>query len=319
MHRRQFMGLLASASLAGAVIPGCARETPLRVGMIHWIGYEPLFLAKEFGWLGDSVALTRTASGSETITGLLNGSLDAGGMTLDEALRVSSQGVPLTVIAVMNVSAGADAVMVRPEITGLRDLKGRRVAVELQAVSAVMLLKVLEEAGLTRADIEEFDLPVDQHAQAWRRNEIDASVSYEPMASVLESLGAKRLFDSRSLPETIFDVLVVRRDRISQRKGALRSLLVSHFRGLNHLVRNFHDAVYRVATRQEVTPEAVRHALGTVTLPDLSTNQRYLAPEGQVDKAAENLQALLLKEGLMAQSVDLDRLCNASFLPRSPV
>lgn len=319
MRRRQFLARLVSASLAGAGLTGCAREPPLRAGMIHWIGYEPLFLAEELGWLDPSVKLIRTSSGADTIFGLLSGTLDVGAMTLDEALRIAGQGVPLNVIAVMNVSAGADAVMVRPDMTALDALRGRRVAVELPSVSAIMMLEALEEAGLQRSEIIEIDLPVHQHANAWRQRDIDASVCFEPYASVLESLGARRLFDSRSMPESILDVLVVRRDRMGLKSGRLRLLLAAHFQGLMHLVRHFSDAMYRVATRQGVTPEAVRKALGTVTLPDLAANLRYLAPAGLVEQRAAGLHQLMREQALLDRPLNLKGLCMPAFLPRSLV
>ena len=58
MNRRHFLRLSVSAAAALAVI-GCGRSEPLRVGVHPWIGYEPLFLAEEFGWLADSVKLGR--------------------------------------------------------------------------------------------------------------------------------------------------------------------------------------------------------------------------------------------------------------------
>ncbi|MGM0768567.1 MAG: ABC transporter substrate-binding protein [Pseudomonadota bacterium] len=319
MHRRHVIGLLGYASLAAIGFPGCSRKEPIQVGIHHWIGYESLYLAEEFGWLSDSVALVKGDSGSDSITGLLQGRLDVAAITIDEALRVKAQGLPVTVIAVMDVSAGADVVMVRPDITSLAELRGRTVAVELSSVSGTMMLKALEEADLALAEVDVVDLPIHLHTEAWRRNEIDASVCFEPTASVLESRGAVRLFDTRSLPDTIFDVLVVRRDRADRMKSELRELLVAHFRGLSHLVRSFHDAIYRIATRQSITPEAVRKALGSVTLPDLAANQRYLAPGGRVETVAADLHELMLSGGLLAQPVDLTGLCDASFLPRSPV
>ncbi|MCK7550548.1 ABC transporter substrate-binding protein [Marinobacter goseongensis] len=319
MRRRQFIGLLASASLAGAGLPGCSRKPPLQVGVHPWIGYESLYLAEEFGWLKDTVALVKGGTGSESVRGLREGRLDAAAVTLDEALRVMALGVPLTVIAVMDVSAGADVIMARAGMQSLADLRGKKVAVELAGAPAIMLLRALEQAGLEPSDLEIVDLPVHQHSRAWQRGEIDASVSYEPVASVLETRGAVRLFDSRSLPDTIFDVLVVNRERAGTLKPALRDLLAGHFRGLSHLVRSFHDAVYRIATRQQVTPEAVRRALATVMLPDLSANQRYLAPSGRVEQVAASLNQLMLREGLLKMPVDLKGLCDASFLPRGPL
>eukprot|EP00163_Fabomonas_tropica_P026190 TRINITY_DN4718_c0_g2_i1.p1 TRINITY_DN4718_c0_g2~~TRINITY_DN4718_c0_g2_i1.p1 ORF type:complete len:320 (-),score=33.13 TRINITY_DN4718_c0_g2_i1:820-1779(-) len=317
MHRRQFLGLSIAAGLALGGMAGCARAKPLRFGLHPWIGYEPLYLAEEFGWLPESVSLVKGRSSSDSMSGLLKGQLDGAAITLDEALRLHDQGVDIVVVGVVDVSVGADVVMAKPSIHSLRDLKGKRIAVELSGVSGVILVEMLQRAGLGREDVVEVNLPVNEHAEAWRHGELDVSICYEPVASTLEGLGAERLFDSRQLPETIFDVLVVRNDLTGSHEEAIEDLLKAHFAGLNHLVRNQHDAVYRVATRQGISVGAVRKALSTVALPDLSANHRYLASTGRIEAVVLKLAHVMSSEGLISTIPINHRFCNPSFLPRS--
>jgi len=316
MNRRQFLQLTVAA-LPALGLAGCSRSAPLLTGIHTWIGYEPLYLAEEFGWLSDSVQLVKGASASDSMTGLLAGELDAAALTLDEALRVFAEGVPLRVVTVTNVSVGADVLMVKPAITSLGGLRGRNIAVELGGVSGVMLFSVLERAGLTTDQVSVVDLPVHQHLDAWQNGDIDASVCYEPTASVLEQAGGIRLFDSSQVPETIFDTLVVTEEAARRKAGAVRDLVYGHFRGQHHLVRSMHDAVYRVATRQGVTPDSVRRSLATVMLPELAANQRYLSHHGRIEVVARGLSDVLVREGLMSRQPVYERLCDPSFLPRS--
>src|SRR5690606_10943558 len=243
--------------------------------------------------------------------------LDAAALTLDETLRVLAAGVPVKAVAVTNVSVGADVLLVRPEITGLSGLRGRRVAVELGGVSGILLFSVLERAGLTSNDISVVDIPVNEHTRAWQRGDIDASISYEPEASRLVAEGAVRLFDSSQLPETIFDLLVVTDAAASRQPAAVRDLVKGHFLGLQHLVRNMHDAVYRVATRQEVSPDMVRQSLATVMLPELSANHRYLTHNGRLEVVAKTLENIMIREGLMDEPLRYEHLTDPAFLPRS--
>ncbi len=62
------------------------------------------------------------------------GSLDLAGLTLDEALLLAQEGVPIAVIWVLNTSAGADALLAKPGITTLDALRGKRIGVEQTAV-----------------------------------------------------------------------------------------------------------------------------------------------------------------------------------------
>ncbi|MEE3168684.1 MAG: ABC transporter substrate-binding protein [Pseudomonadota bacterium] len=316
MQRRRFLGLALAAGFASGGLSGCWSRPPLTFGIHHWIGYEPLYLARDFGWLPESVTLRSGSSATNSMDGLLAGSLDGAALTLDETIRLISRGMDLVVVAVADVSAGADVLVVRPGIDSLADLRGRRVAVEMNGVSGILLLKILEVAGLDRNQLGLIDLPVSQHAEAWERGEVDASVSYEPVASLLVRAGGVRLFDSRQLPETIFDLLVVTRKTAAENPGAIEDLVAAHFAGLKHLVRGIHDALYRVANRQGVSPTDVRQALATITLPDLAANQRYLAQSGRIEVTAASLSRLMFGAGLIASQPSLQNLSNPSFLPR---
>ncbi|KPQ29022.1 MAG: NitT/TauT family transport system substrate-binding protein [Marinobacter excellens HL-55] len=316
MNRRHFLQL-SVAAVSAMGLGGCSGPVPLRTGIHPWIGYEPLYLAEEFGWLPGSVELVKGAAATDSMRGLLSGELDAAAITLDEALRVFSEGVPLRVVAVADVSVGADVLVVKPDIASLSDLRGCSIGVELAGVSGVMLFAMLERIGLTSDQVSLVDLPVDRHLEAWHNGDIDASICYEPTASLLAQAGGSRLFDSSQMPDTIFDVLVVTEQAARRRPDAVRDLVYGHFRGLRHLVRSMHDAVYRVATRQGVSPDAVRQSLATVMLPELAANQRYLAYHGRIEVVARRLTEVLIREGMMQTAPVYERLADPSFLPRS--
>ncbi|MBL3823323.1 MULTISPECIES: ABC transporter substrate-binding protein [unclassified Marinobacter] len=315
MQRREFLGFSIAAGLSAAGLPGCSSSGPLRFGIHPWIGYEPLYLADDFNWLPETVALRPGTSATDSMEGLLAGALDGAALTLDETIRIWSRGLELVVVAVADVSAGADVLMVKPAIDELAALRGQRIAVELNGVSGIMLLKILEVAGLGPNDVTKVDLPVSQHADAWSRGEVDASVCYEPTASMIESLGGVRLFDSSDIPETIFDVLVVTRETAKKNSSSVRDLVRAHFAGLQHLVRNMHDSVYRVADRQGIAPDEVRSALATVMLPDLAANQRYLRAAGPIETIAGSLSRLMLAEGMIDRNPSIQRLSDPLFLP----
>ncbi len=316
MNRRHFLRLSVSAAAVLAA-SGCVRSDPLRVGVHSWIGYEPLFFAEEFGWLHESVRLVKGQAATDSVAGLLNGELDAAALTLDEVIRVYSEGVPLRVVAVTDVSVGADMLIVKPGITRLSELRGRTIGVELGGVSGILLFSILEHAGLKSHEVSLVDLPVNRHLDAWQKGEIDASICYEPVASVLAEAGGSRLFDSSDLPETIFDVLAVTDASARNKPDAVRELVRAHFRGLRHIVRSMHDAVYRIATRQNIHPDLVRRSLATIMLPELTANQRYLANRSQLETVAVRLTDMLVREGLITRAPEYDRLCDPSFLPRS--
>lgn len=315
LSRRQFIVSLGALCLA-PLLPACTASRPLTVGIHPWIGYETLFLAREFKWLPATVQLQETKALSDTAVAMLEGKLDAACLTLDEVLRVRAAGIPLCVALVFDVSAGADLVLARPAIRSLAALAGRRIGLEQNALGFLMLGKLLESAGLPLAAIIPVDCPPERQLSAWQNNEVDAIITYEPVATLLQRQGAKRLFDSRQLPDTIFDVLVVRNDRTKGRSTPLKALVKGHFLGLTHLQTNRQDAIYRIAVRENISPAEVQQVLAGVTLPSLAANREYLAThDGRLLKPAKELSAIMVRQGLLQREDSLDELITSAWLP----
>ena len=326
MHRRLFLSrfsalpLLALPVTAGLVLPGCSTSGPLALGLHPWPGYESFHLAETFEWLPPEVSLVDTRNSTATQAGLKAGTLDAGCLTLDEVLLLRAGGLPLTVIALLNESVGADVVLARPEIGRLADLAGKRIAVETSAVGRVLLIKLLQAAGLERTALTVVDLPPDQQIAAWQANEIDAAICYEPVASRIEKLGGVRLFDSRQLPGIIFDVLAVRRDRIDKRRQTLKALVAAHFRAVDHLVQSREDAFRRIGAWRQQSFADVTKSFAGIALPNAAGNRRMLSAGDALARAALDLADIMRADGLLPATPAQGGadLVDASFLPELP-
>lgn len=319
MNRRTFLAHLATFSslVAAPWLSGCASSRPLVVGIHPWIGYETLNLAHEFNWLPDGVQLHDGKDQRDSLAALHAGQIDAACLTLDETLQSRAGGVPLTVALVFDVSAGADVVLAGPAIRNLADLAGKRLGLEQNAVGALVLGKLLDAAGLPASALMLVDLPMDRQLAAWQNGEVDAVITYEPTASRLLHKGAHKLFDSRQMPDTIFDVLAVRSDRAKDRRAVLDALVAAHFRGLAHLQTNRQDAIYRIAARQGISPDEVQQALAGVVLPSLAANREYLAArDGRLIRTAKMISTLMLQRGLLKREDTLDGLITSAWLPR---
>ena len=289
------------------------------VGIHPWPGYEPLYLARNFGWLPEGVRLREGQAAGDSVAALQAGEVDAAALTLDEALSVRASGVALTVVLVFDSSVGADMVMARPSIRVPADVAGRRIAVERGAVGEVVLQKLLDAAGLEKADVTVLDLAPDRQLDAWRAGAIDVAIGYEPFSSLLGREGARRLFDSRQFPGIIFDVLAVRSDRLSALRAQVDALLVGHFRALTHLRVNREDALRRIAAWRGLSFDEAERSYTGLNLPDAAGNRSYLDPTGArgILRAARELNALMLRVGSIKQADDLVGLVDPSFLPRN--
>lgn len=305
LSRRGWLRWQAAWAVSAGVplLAGCSAPLPpLRVGSLVFPGYELIFLARESGWLDPArVRLIELRSNTDTLRALASGQLEAAQLTLDETLQARARGQDLRILHVLDVSAGADAVMARP---GLRDparMRGRRIGVEDSAGGAIMLGAFLQAAGLRPSDIVKVPMTLDQSVSVYRSAEVDAVVTAEPWISQLEAEGAVRIFDSRAIPGRIVDVMVARADAIQTHAEGFQHLVDAHTRALEAWRREPgpEQAPARLmAPRLQIEPAEVPGVFRGLALPDRQEARGMLAPEGQITRTARELMTVMETEGL---------------------
>lgn len=317
-RRRRF---LAASALAPLVLAGgCSVPPPLtRIGGILWIGYEPLFLARELSFFdADVIRLVEMPSNTANLMSLATGGLEAATLTLDEFLLAREGGLDVRAIMVFDDSAGADVIMCRPGIDRLEDLKGKRIGVEETAAGALMLAKTLEAAKLAPGDVIKNRITGDRHLRAYLAGEVDVLVTWEPYATQLQAQGARRLFDSSHFPGLIVDVLVARADALERLPDTFRQLLAGYFRALDYL-RAFPDQAFRLmAPRMGVSPDEVRAAQQGIRFMDLAANRSWLGGSSPgLVPAANKVAGIMAASGLLRQTPAWEGLTDPRFLPKS--
>lgn len=290
----------------------------LRVAANAWPGYLPLVIARDQGWLNPAtIRLVEVPSSTVTLQMLSAGLVEAAALTLDEFLTARMDLDDLTAILVFDESAGADALLGRPGIEQLGQLRGQRVGVERSAVGALVLEAALDKAGLSMSDIVPVYLTIDMHVQAWRSGRIDALVTFEPALGQIEAAGGRRLFDSRLMPGQIVDVLAVRHDTLRQQARTLRQLLASHFKALELLTAKAPGTLESLLAPGQ-RADALSKSLDGLRLMDLASNRRMLSGQRPpLQLIAQNLENVLLSAKLMEHMVLMTDLCSADFLPAS--
>lgn len=299
-----------------AFLGGCESDHRLRIGSSQWPGYEPLYLARDKGLLpSDSVKLLELPSASEVIQYLRMGSLDGGMLTLDEMISLRAEGIPLTVVLVMDISDGADTILGQPGIDGLTKIKGRRIGVEITAVGAVMLESVLQEAGLSQQDVDLVNLPVDQHFRAFQDHQVDVLITYEPTRSRLLAEGAVELFNSGQILGRIVDVLAIRDDAMEHHRDHIAQLIDGYFAARKMMDADTRQAYARMAPRLQTDLETLKTMFAGLQLPDPLENLAWLGGASLLSNEAQKLAALMAEWNLIETQPDLTHLATAEFIP----
>ncbi len=300
---------------------GCVKEPPppLRVGTNVWPGYETLYLARSLGYYDRTpIRLVDYPSGTEQVRAYRNGEIEAAGISLDQALVLAATEPDVRIVTVMDFSAGGDAILGKPNIKNLLDLKGRRVGVESTALGAFVITRALGKVGLSPKDVQIVPLQVSEHERAFKQGKIDAVVTFGPPMTKLLATGAKILFDSRQIPGEIVDVLIVRSSAIQNQPDTVQALINGRFRALDYLQSHPQDAASRIAPRTGVTPSQFLQSLAGLSQPNLQENQRLLSKDDPTLLNSINLLAkVMLENNLLPKPVDTTPLLDDRFVKQA--
>ena len=304
---RLFLGLLGL--LAALLLTGCQPPPPsaLRIGTNVWQGYEPLYLARDKGYYGDSrIRLVEFTSATQLLQAFRNGAIDGATLTLDESLQLAQDGHDLGIALILDFSHGADALVARPDIASLAGLRGKRVGMENTALGAYMATRALHKVGLGPQDIIPVTVRVDEHQRAYREGRVDALVTFEPARSQLRAMGARELFNSGDIPNEVMDVLVLRHGAGERHADQVRALLQGWFRALDLIRQDARGAARQMAPRLGIAPEAVIATFRELRLADRENNRAMLASDPpQLLEIAGKLQQTMLTNQLLRGPVDI--------------
>ncbi len=282
-------------------------DEPIRMGTNVWPGYEPFYLARNTGILDDSVVnLLDFSSSTQVNRSLLNGTIDAAALTLEEVITLQASDVDVVVPMVIDFSFGGDAILARPGIDSMQALDGRVVAVPATSLGALMLARALELNDMPRDSVQVVYADLNEQEALYQTGSIDAVVTYSPVMDRLQALGMQPVFTSREIPGQIVDVLVVRSHIAEEHPEQLRALINGWFDALEYIEAEPMQAAALMEPRMQVPADVALKSLDNLQLVDLSTNLDYLSGETpQLNDSALSLQQIMIDGGFLEAPVDL--------------
>jgi sulfonate transport system substrate-binding protein len=202
--RRSLVALFAAAVTFGALTQ--AQADTLRIG---YQKYGTLVLLKAKGSLekkladqGVQVQWTEFPGGPQLLEGLNVGSIDFGVTGETPPVFAQAAGADLLYVASEPPAPTSEAILVPKDspITSVKDLKGKKVVLNKGSNVHYLLVRALEEAGLTYTDIQTVFLPPADARAAFERGSVDAWVIWDPyQAAAEQQLEARPLRDGKGI------------------------------------------------------------------------------------------------------------------------
>ncbi|WP_437280874.1 ABC transporter substrate-binding protein [Sorangium sp. So ce375] len=277
MHDRRARCLLAFVALLALLSAACNNRapTPLRVGLVVWVGYAPLYVAAERKLNAPvDVELITFSNGTDVHRAFVEKKLDITASTLFDAMRLADQGLDPQVIMALDTSHGADGIVAREGIATMRDLKGKRVAADLASINHLLLIRALDLSGMSTSDVEIVQTTLEETTRALKAGEVDAAVSWEPFLSQAVAEGARQIFSSTEIPDEIVDVLLVSRETAAQRREDIVAFLRGWDRALDLCKTRPAEAPGMMAQAQGMKVDELEKSMAGLSLLDLARNQQ---------------------------------------------
>jgi NitT/TauT family transport system substrate-binding protein len=275
--------VLFTTIFMGLILVSLSIAKPIRLGVSDWPGWVAWYVAQEKGFFrseGVDVKLVWFGTYSDSISAFASGQLDANSQTLSDTIPLASKGMKIKVILVNDNSNGNDALVVKNSIKTIKDLKGKKVAVETGAIDHFFLLYVLQKYGLTEKDIQIINMTTQDAAIALIEGKVDAAAVWEPWISkIVESKKAHVLISSKDTPGLIPDLLVVHEESLNKNYNEYIKLAKVWFKTVEFIKNNPSEAAAIMAKVLNIKKDDVVLMLKGVKFFGIRENTRALFPE----------------------------------------
>lgn len=275
--------IMLCAALVALVLgagPATAKE-PLKIGYSDWPGYTSWEIGKVKGIFKKNnvdVELVWFPVYTDSLTAVNTGKLDGNLQTWSDLMAPLAEGIDLKVVQVIDNSFGNDAIVAKPGIESVKDLKGKTVGTELATVDHFMLLKALAMNGMTEKDIKYVNLTVGDAAAAFIAGKIDAAAIWQPWIAQIQREGkGKVIFSSADIPGLVPDIVVLHKKVIDERPEDVQAIVKSYFEIVDFIKTNEDEAVAIMAKVVEQPPAEYKAFLPGTKFFDLDQNLNAFA------------------------------------------
>jgi NitT/TauT family transport system substrate-binding protein len=266
------LGLMLAVASVGA---RPASAATLTVGYSDWPGWVAWQVAIDKGWLKDAGLDVNFQwfDYSASMDAFAAGKIDGNLMTNGDTLVTGSGGGKGIMIMLTDYSSGNDMIVGRPGIKTLKDLKGKKVGIEVGLVEHLLLLQGLKSVGMTEKDVTLVNAKTNETPQVLASKQVDAIGAWQPVSGqAMKALpGSHPIYTSSQAPGLIYDVLAVSPTSLNAHRDDWMKLIKVWERVVHYIndPKTQDDAVKSMAARVDLKPDAYKALLKGTHLIDI--------------------------------------------------
>jgi NitT/TauT family transport system substrate-binding protein len=326
-NRRDMLKSGAAALFAGAAarlayaqdIPTTPEPGAVKMGIEPWLGYGQWHIAAKKGLFKkvglDEVEIVNFTTDADINAALAAGQLQCGNIATHTAMNFMAAGLPIKIVALLDVSKTADAMISDGSVGDIKGLKGKQIAYEEGTTSDILLNYALTQNGMTIADIEKVPMPAADAGAALIAGKVPVAVTYEPYLTLAmqQSKAVKMIYSAGENPGLISDVFVVRDEFLSQKPGQIVALLKAWDMALADYRADTAGGRAIISEAVGAKPEELATAFDGVVFYSLAENKTELAGNF-TSKVIPEVHAAARTAGILTKDVDLSKAIDGRFV-----
>ncbi|MEI8292781.1 MAG: ABC transporter substrate-binding protein [bacterium] len=275
------LGLMASTSMSHA--------EALKIGYSDWPGWTAWQVGIDKGWFKEA-GVDVDFEWFEYVPSMeafAAGKVDAVCMTNGDALVTGATGAPSKTILINDYSNGNDMIVAKPGINSVKDLKGKKIGVEVGFVDHLLLIKALEANGMKESDVTLVNVPTHETPKAFASGDVDAIAAWQPNSGqALKAVaGSKAIYTSSDVPGLIYDVLAVSPASLAVRSDDWKKVAQVWYRIVEYFQdpKTHADAVKSMAARVNLPPEEYEAFVGGTKILTLAEAKKAFSKGDGLD------------------------------------
>lgn len=314
---------LALAAMSLTAKPALADLPPLKVGYSDWPGWVAWEVAINKGWLKEAGVNVQFQwfDYSASLDAFAAGKIDGVFATNGDTLVTDGGGTKGVMIMLTDYSNGNDMIVGAPGIKSLKQLKGKKVGVEIGLVEHLLLLHGLKAAGMKESDITLVNSKTNDTPQVLASGQVAAIGAWQPNSGQAMKLvpGSRPIYTSAKAPGLIYDVLTVNPTTLGPRKDDWLKLIKVWDRVVHYIndPKTQADAIKIMAARDGLTPEAYKPLVKGTHLIDIAEGKKTFKKGPGLDSLYGSTAVsddFNVKNAIYKTSMPFDGLIDPSFM-----
>jgi NitT/TauT family transport system substrate-binding protein len=315
------IALVLTAACGLQTAPAPLSSEPIRIASYVWPGSFWIDVAHDKGWFREAGLNVERVDVNQkyfsSMEQVNSGKLHAMGFTQYDLVRHVAAGNDLAGIIAIDYSETAEALIAKPGIRRLQDLRGKKVALHRGTYLEYLLSVVAQRDHLDLQEITLVDRSGDEAIADFLAGRVDAVLAWEPYVSEAKNAGGVQIFSAGDFPGLTYSVFTLRRDFIQAHPREVDAL-VKVWHRTERFIRNHPDEACDIVARVAKEPlPYVKGLLGADRVLDITDNRRafsYAAGFESLHGSWRRMNDFMLDRGLVSRRVDSPAHLDSRFI-----